>query len=128
MCASHIPFVFVEFDNGEHKLIAHLARKNKQVEMLERVQKCLVVFQRVDSYISPAWYPVKKKTHKFVPTWDFAAVYVYVLPIFNQSSNSTKINHRLMLKAYVENLLKEFGGERGQEMARLVKDNYPGSL
>ena len=23
---------------------------------------------------------------------------------------------------------KEFGGERGQEMARLVKDNYPGSL
>lgn len=26
-----------------------------------------------------------------------------VLPMFNQSSNSTKINHRLMLKAYVEN-------------------------
>lgn len=51
-----------------------------------------------------------------------------VLPIFNQSSNSTKINHRLMLKAYVENLFKEVGGERDQEMAHLVKDNYPGSL
>ncbi|CAY81018.1 EC1118_1K5_1728p [Saccharomyces cerevisiae EC1118] len=92
MCASHIPFVFVEFDNGEHKLIAHLARKNKQVEMLERVQKCLVVFQSVDSYISPAWYPMKKKTHKFVPTWDFAAVHVYGTPRIIRDDKDWLIN------------------------------------
>ncbi|GES68308.1 hypothetical protein SCEPF1_0015000200 [Saccharomyces cerevisiae] len=92
MCASHIPFVFVEFDNGEHKLIAHLARKNKQVEMLERVQKCLVVFQSVDSYISPAWFPMKKKTHKFVPTWDFAAVHVYGTPRIIRDDKDWLIN------------------------------------
>ena len=92
MCASHIPFVFVEFDNGEHKLIAHLARKNKQVEMLERVQKCLVVFQSVDSYISPAWFPMKKKTHKFVPTWDFAAVHVYGTPRIIREDKDWLIN------------------------------------
>lgn len=92
MCASHIPFVFVEFDNGEHKLIAHLARKNKQVEMLERVQKCLVVFQSVDSYISPAWYPMKKRTHKFVPTWDFAAVHVYGTPRIIRDDKDWLIN------------------------------------
>ncbi|AJS42119.1 ALS_1a_G0033580.mRNA.1.CDS.1 [Saccharomyces cerevisiae] len=92
MCASHIPFVFVEFDNGEYKLIAHLARKNKQVEMLERVQKCLVVFQSVDSYISPAWFPMKKKTHKFVPTWDFAAVHVYGTPRIIRDDKDWLIN------------------------------------
>lgn len=92
MCASHIPFVFVEFDNGEHKLIAHLARKNKQVEMLERVQKCLVVFQSVDSYISPAWYPMKKRTRKFVPTWDFAAVHVYGTPRIIREDKDWLIN------------------------------------
>ena len=92
MCASHIPFVFVEFDNGEHKLIAHLVRKNKQVEMLERVQKCLVVFQSVDSYISPAWYPMKKRTHNFVPTWDFAAVHVYGTPRIIREDKDWLIN------------------------------------
>ncbi|QHS74523.1 uncharacterized protein SPAR_K01400 [Saccharomyces paradoxus] len=188
MCASHIPFVFGEFDSGEYKLIAHLARKNQQVEMLERVQKCLVVFQSVDSYISPAWYPMKKKTHKFVPTWDFAAVHVYGKPkiirddkdwLINMLSTLTDqeeekrpegeiyeekwsvsdapdsyidamlknivgleidITHiqskfkfdqnksQVNVEGVVENLLKEVGGEKGQEMAHLVKDNYPGSL
>ena len=33
-----------------------------------------------------------------------------------------------VLKHSIENLFKEVGGERDQEMARLVKDNYPGSL
>lgn len=80
MCASHIPFFFVESPEGKHKLIAHLSAKNQHADQLENVSKCLVTFQSTDSYISPSWYPLKEKTHKFVPTWNFAAVHVYGTP------------------------------------------------
>lgn len=77
MCATHLPFVFVQSEDGNNKLIAHVAAKNQHIEMLEKNPNCMVVFQSFDSYITPDWYPLKKKTHKFVPTWDFAAVHVY---------------------------------------------------
>lgn len=81
LCATHVPFFFVEGKDGEsHKLVAHLAANNQQGKQLEKVGKVLVVFQSVDSYTSPAWYPLKKKTHKYVPTWNFAAVHVYGTP------------------------------------------------
>ncbi|CAD6638360.1 CCN_G0032500.mRNA.1.CDS.1 [Saccharomyces cerevisiae] len=82
------------------------ARKNKQVEMLERVQKCLVVFQSVDSYISPAWYPMKKRTHKFVPTWDFAAVYKKKQKKQTDMGSSTGFHHADHVN-YSSNLNKE---------------------
>ncbi|SCU77282.1 LAME_0A00474g1_1 [Lachancea meyersii CBS 8951] len=77
MCATHVPFVLVKEKNGKTKLVAHLAAKNQHIQMLEKYSKCMVVFQSVDSYVSPSWYPLKKKTHKYVPTWDFATVHVY---------------------------------------------------
>lgn len=77
MCASHIPFVLIEDGNGGYKLIAHLAAENQHVEMLTKNPSCMIVFQGPNSYVSPAWYPLKQKTHKFVPTWDFAVVHVY---------------------------------------------------
>lgn len=61
-------------------MIAHLAIQNNQVEQLESVSNCLVTFQSTDSYVSPSWYTLKPKTHKYVPTWDFAAVHVYGTP------------------------------------------------
>lgn len=80
LCATHIPFYFVESAEGKHKLIAHLAAQNNQVEQLENVSNCLVTFQSTNSYVSPSWYPLKPKTHKYVPTWDFATVHVYGSP------------------------------------------------
>ncbi|AQZ09440.1 hypothetical protein BZL39_A03750 [Zygosaccharomyces parabailii] len=80
LCATHVPFYFIESPEGKHKLIAHLAIQNNQVEQLENVSNCLVTFQSTDSYVSPSWYTLKPKTHKYVPTWDFAAVHVYGTP------------------------------------------------
>lgn len=81
LCATHLPFHFVKSaDGSENKLIAHLAIQNQHVKQLENTSKCLVTFQSVDSYISPSWYTLKEKTHKYVPTWDFAAVHVYGKP------------------------------------------------
>lgn len=77
MCATHVPFLLVEGQDGKHKLIAHLAGENQHIEMLKKSPNCMVVFQSANSYVTPAWYPQKKQTHKFVPTWDFACVHVY---------------------------------------------------
>lgn len=79
---THVPFVIKEDKlTGKRFLIAHLAKNNEQVSLLKNAKhQCLVAFTSSDSYISPAWYPTKKKTHKFVPTWDFAAVNVYGVP------------------------------------------------
>ncbi|SMN22424.1 similar to Zygosaccharomyces rouxii ZYRO0E00462g hypothetical protein [Maudiozyma saulgeensis] len=77
MCCSHIPFFIEECDNGSYTLIAHMAKNNQHVEMLKKNPRCLIVFQGPDSYITPSWYPLKSKTHKFVPTWDYATVHVY---------------------------------------------------
>lgn len=102
MEASHIPFLFVESKDGKHKLIAHLARRNQLIDLLERSGKCLVVFQSVDSYISPSWYPLKKETHKFVPTWDFAAVHVYGTPKIIRDDKDWLINMLTLLTAQEE--------------------------
>ena len=53
--ANHFPFYLHEDDQtGKKYLYAHVAKK-----------------------ISPSYYPEKERTHKFVPTWDFAALHLY---------------------------------------------------
>lgn len=81
LSASHLPFVFVEGKEGQkHKLIAHMAAKNDQIDHLEATENVLIVFQGPHSYVTPGWYPTKKKTHKMVPTWAYATVHVYGSP------------------------------------------------
>ncbi|KAM9926209.1 hypothetical protein OXX59_003378 [Metschnikowia pulcherrima] len=76
--ANHFPFYLHEDDQtGKKYLYAHVAKKNHQLPSLEHNEKVLVIFQSPDSYISPSYYPEKERTHKFVPTWDFAALHLY---------------------------------------------------
>lgn len=78
LIANHIPFyLYKDPENGKTYLRAHLAKANHQVPSLKANDKVLVVFQSADSYISPNHYPGKQVTHKYVPTWDFAAVHVH---------------------------------------------------
>lgn len=80
LCATHVPFVFVEGADQRNRLVAHIASKNEQVAHLETANNVLVIFQGPHSYVSPSWYPTKKKTHKLVPTWAYATVHVYGSP------------------------------------------------
>ena len=75
--ANHFPF-FLHQDEatGKKYLHAHIAKKNPQVPLLLENDNVLVIFQSHDSYISPSYYPGKQETHKYVPTWDFAAVHI----------------------------------------------------
>lgn len=98
---SHLPFYLkTDESTGRKYLEAHIARKNHQLPVLQANSPVCVVFQSVSTYISPSYYPSKKETHKFVPTWDFAASHIYGTPtvtndydfVRNQVNTLTDIN------------------------------------
>ena len=73
--ASPFPFVLELDDSSFGRLQGHLARGNAQWNTLDG-QDVLVVFQGVDGYVTPAWYPSKEEHGKVVPTWNYVMVQV----------------------------------------------------
>lgn len=75
--ANHIPFL-IDPDGGSNgTLIAHVARANHVWTDVKDGEEVLVVFQGVDGYISPSWYPGKQETHRRVPTWNYEVVHAH---------------------------------------------------
>lgn len=75
--ANHFPFYLHEdHETGKKFLHAHVAKKNHQIPSLKENDKVLVIFQSPSTYILPSYYPEKERTHKFVPTWDFATLHI----------------------------------------------------
>jgi transcriptional regulator len=74
--ATHLPFLIYPDDGPYGRLVAHLARANKQWCDFERGNEALVIFQGEHAYVSPSWYaePVS------VPTWNYAVVHAYGVP------------------------------------------------
>ena len=76
LLATLLPFVY-DPDAGDHgALLGHVARNNDQW-LLPAVGESLVIIQRPDAYISPAWYPSKAEHGRVVPTWNYTAAHVY---------------------------------------------------
>jgi transcriptional regulator len=76
--ANPLPFL-LDADVGQHgRLRVHLARANPQWRLIAEDQETpvLIVFQGVDSYVTPSWYETKRETGKVVPTWNYAIVQV----------------------------------------------------
>ncbi|WP_420407505.1 FMN-binding negative transcriptional regulator [Hoeflea sp.] len=71
--ANPVPFL-VSVENGVTRLRAHVARANPQWRHIAEGASVLVVFQGVESYITPSWYPSKAEHGKVVPTWNYAMV------------------------------------------------------
>jgi transcriptional regulator len=74
--ANPLPFL-LDADVGQNgRLRAHLARANAQWRLIADNPDApvLVVFQGVNSYITPSWYETKRETGKVVPTWNYAMV------------------------------------------------------
>lgn len=75
--ANHIPFL-IDPDGGSNgTLIAHVARASHVWTDVKDGEKVLVVFQGVEGYISPSWYPGKQETHRRVPTWNYEVVHAH---------------------------------------------------
>ncbi|WP_417426680.1 FMN-binding negative transcriptional regulator [Hoeflea sp.] len=71
--ANPLPFL-VSVDDGITRLRTHMSRANGQWRHIEDGASVLVVFQGVDSYITPSWYRAKSEHGKVVPTWNYAMV------------------------------------------------------
>lgn len=80
LLADPVPFLLDPEAGALGTLRAHLARANPQFAALSDAAECLVVFQGVDAYITPAWYETKRETGKVVPTWNYTAVHAWGKP------------------------------------------------
>lgn len=78
MMANHFAFYLHEdAETGERLLQTHFAKKNPQAPLLKENDNVMVIFQSLNAYVSPSFYPEKKRTEKFAPTWDFASVHIH---------------------------------------------------
>jgi transcriptional regulator len=72
--ANPVPFLLDAEASVLGTLRAHVARANAIWRELERSPEVLVVFQAVDSYVTPSWYESKREHGKVVPIWNYALV------------------------------------------------------
>jgi transcriptional regulator len=77
LIANPIPFALDASASSLGTLRAHLSRANPQWKDFDPAQEVLVVFQGVETYITPSWYEAKREHGKVVPTWNYAIVQAY---------------------------------------------------
>lgn len=75
--ANHLPFELLQDEDGQLRLLAHVARANPLWQQLGNGAAVLVIFKAQDGYISPNWYPSKHEHHKLVPTWNYRVVHIH---------------------------------------------------
>lgn len=71
--ANPAPFL-VAIKDGVTTLRAHLSKANEQWRQIRDGAGVLVVFQGVNTYVTPSWYAAKAEHGKVVPTWNYAMV------------------------------------------------------
>jgi len=69
---THLPMVF---DPDRRVLAGHVAGANPHPDR-SGDREALVIFQGMDAYVSPSWYPSKLKHGKVVPTWNYEVAHV----------------------------------------------------
>jgi transcriptional regulator len=72
-----IPFVLDAQGSALGTLKCHVARPNPQWKDFDPAHEALVIFQGVETYITPSWYVTKQETGKVVPTWNYATVHAW---------------------------------------------------
>ena len=75
-----MPFLLDAAASPLGTLRAHVARANPLWRDLEPAREVMVVFQAVDSYVTPSWYASKREHGKVVPTWNYAIVQAWGRP------------------------------------------------
>lgn len=74
---THLPFFFSVDD--ENVLQTHIANANPHIRILKNNNKCLLIFQEPNGYVSPKNY--EKETN--VPTWNYISVHLYGTITYN---------------------------------------------
>ena len=73
ICATHVPFYF---DPGANVLRGHVSRRNPQIAAGDGGH-ALVLFQTLEAYVTPSWYPSKARHGKVAPTWNYEFLHVH---------------------------------------------------
>jgi transcriptional regulator len=107
--ANALPFLLDATRSEKGTLQVHMAKANNQWREIMAGTAPLVVFQGVDSYITPSWYATKQETGKVVPTWNYAVVQV--------RGTARVIDDPAWLKAQVEALTGEHEKPRAEQWA-----------
>lgn len=68
-----VPFL-VSVNKDVTTLRTHVSRANAQWKHIEDGAAVVVVFQGIDTYVTPSWYVSKSEHGKVVPTWNYAMV------------------------------------------------------
>ena len=79
--ANHIPLLWTE----PKVLEGHIAIANPLHTLFPDGTQTLAIFRAQDSYISPQWYPSKKRMPKHVPTWNYQVVHMKGHLTFNHT-------------------------------------------
>ena len=75
--ASFLPWKLLRGAMGTASLSGHVSKANPLVELVKDEVPGIVIFDLVDGYISPNWYPSKQSDQKVVPTWNYLTVHVH---------------------------------------------------
>jgi transcriptional regulator len=62
---------------GTGRLVGHVAAANPLVSSVGDGAPAMVLFDLVDGYVSPSWYPTKREHGRVVPTWNYVTVQVH---------------------------------------------------
>jgi transcriptional regulator len=90
--ASHLPLTVHE-EGGQPVIDMHMAESNPQWrEFFD--EEVLVVFSGPHSYISPRWYEDAER----VPTWNYAAVHAYGIPIVIDDPAAKRASQRRLVE------------------------------
>jgi transcriptional regulator len=77
LTADHVPLLLDAERGAYGTLVGHVARANPLWKDHQTAVDALAVFTGPDSYISPSFYPTKRKTGMVVPTWNYVAVHAW---------------------------------------------------
>lgn len=105
LSATHIPFELTEAPPPYGSLSGHVARANPVWREISSDFESLIIFNGVNAYISPSWYPSKSDDGRVVPTWNYVVVHAY--------GHVRAVEERAWLRAHVERLTnrKESGAD-----------------
>ena len=77
LVANHIPLLLHDDGSPFGTLAGHVARGNSMWKTSDPAFEALVIFQGVERYVSPSWYPSKETDPRTVPTWNYVVVHAH---------------------------------------------------
>ncbi len=71
-----LPLIYDETVQPHGVLLGHFARKNDHWR-LPTLGEAMVIVHGPEAYISPNWYPSKRRHGREVPTWNYLTAHIY---------------------------------------------------